>query len=157
MGAFSDEMIRAAVKTAEFSDPQGVQRLLGDVLIKRRDKIGQAYSPKVNPIVHPALDAGGTLTFANAAVDAGVAPAPSGYRARWFTFDNATGDTSPLGESTGSAPRLNGPERLPATPGAFVQVDIAADGGPASWQRPVQAWFKRTADGWRWVGFSRLP
>jgi hypothetical protein len=154
--AFSDEMIRAAVKTADFSDPEA-ERLLGDVLIKRRDKIGRAYLPKINPIVQPALDAAGTLSFANAAVDAGVAPAPTGYRARWFTYDNATGGTSPLGESTGATARLSAPDRFRATAGALVQVDIAADGGPASWQRPVQAWFKRTADGWRLVGFTRMP
>ena len=78
--AFTDEMIRAAVKTADFSDP-AAERLLADVLIKRRDTIGRAYLPKINPVVRPALDAEGTLTFANAAVDAGVAAAPPQYRA----------------------------------------------------------------------------
>ena len=67
--AFSDELIRAIVKTGQFSDPKAEQ-YLGDVLIKRRDKIGQAYLPKINPVVDPRLDASGTLTFANAAVDA---------------------------------------------------------------------------------------
>ena len=56
--AFSDALIRAVVKTGQFSDPQAEQ-YLGDVLIKRRDKIGRAYLPKINPIVDPALDACG--------------------------------------------------------------------------------------------------
>jgi hypothetical protein len=154
--AFSDETIRAAVKTAEFSDP-AAERLLGDVLIKRRDTIGRVYLPKVNPVIQPALDAGGTLTFSNAAVDVGVSTAPTQYRALWSAFDNATGETTPIGESAASVTRLVAPEGLPRTPGAFVQIDVAAEGGPEAWSRPVHAWFKRTAEGWRWVGFVRIP
>ena len=75
--AFSDDLIRAIVKTGQFSDPKAEQ-YLADVLIKRRDKIGQAYLPKINPIVDPGLDASGTLTFANAAVDARVAERAAG-------------------------------------------------------------------------------
>ena len=100
------------------------------MLIKRRDAIGRVYLPKINPVVRPALDARGTLTFSNAAVDAGVAAAPAQYRARWFSFDNATGETAAIGETTASVPRLASPAGLPDTPGAFVQVDITAEGGP---------------------------
>jgi hypothetical protein len=154
--AFSDEMIRAAVKTAEFSDPEA-ERLLGDVLIKRRDKIGRVYLPKVNPVLRPSLDTDGTLTFSNAAMDAGVATSPAQYRARWFSFDNATGETTLIGETTAPRTRVAPPEGLPRETGAFVQVDILADGGPEAWGRPVQAWFRKTAEGWRWVGFTRIP
>ena len=73
--AFTDEMIRTVVKAARFSDP-AAETLLADVLIARRDKIGQAYLPKINPIVDVALDPSGVLTFANAAVDARVGRAP---------------------------------------------------------------------------------
>jgi hypothetical protein len=154
--AFTDEMIRAAVKTAEFSEPAS-ERLLGDVLIKRRDAIGRVYLPKINPVINPQLDPRGTLTFSNAAVDAGVAAAPARYVARWFSFDNATGETAALGESTESMPSLAPPDGLPGTPGAFIQIDISAEGGPQAWTRPVHAWFKRTADGWRTVGLARMP
>jgi hypothetical protein len=153
--AFSDEMIRAAVSTAEFSDP-AAEPLLGDVLIKRRDKIARAYLAKVNPVIRPVLSQQ-MLTFANAAVDAGVAAAPARYHARWFAFDNATGETSPIGESASPAPRIVAPSALPATVGSFVQVDISAEGGPAPWQQPVHVWFTRMDDGWKWVGLTRLP
>jgi hypothetical protein len=153
--AFTDEMIRAAVRTAEFSDPAS-ERLLGDVLIKRRDAIGRVYLPKINPVINPVLDARGTLTFSNAAVDAGVAAAPTQYHVRWLAFDNLTGETSAIGESTASSPRLAPPAGLPDTPGAFVQIDISAEGGPQAWTRPVHTWFKRIADGWRPVGLTRM-
>ena len=63
-------MIRAIVKAGQYSDP-AAEAHLADVLIKRRDAIGRAYLPAINPIVDPALD--GALTFGNAAVQAGVA------------------------------------------------------------------------------------
>ena len=109
------------------------------------------------PVVRPALDDTGTLTFSNAAVDAGVAAPPAQYRARWLSFDNTTGETAPVGETTASLPRLAPPETLPQTPGTFVQVDITAEGGSAAWGRPVNVWFKKTGEGWRWVGLTRQP
>ena len=72
VAAFTDELIRAAVHTGEFSDPTA-EKYLADVLIKRRDKITSIYLNAVNPIVSPRLDANGRLTFENAAVAAGVA------------------------------------------------------------------------------------
>ena len=53
--AFSDEMIRAIVKTGQYSDP-AAEKLLADVLIQRRNKIGQVYLTKINPLVNLALD-----------------------------------------------------------------------------------------------------
>ena len=54
--AFSDDLIRAAVHTGQFSDP-AAEQYLGDVLIKRRDTIGRTYLTAINPIVNPRLDA----------------------------------------------------------------------------------------------------
>ena len=79
--AFTDEMIRAVVKTGEFSDP-AAEQYMADVLIKRRTKIGQAYLTAVNPIVDPALDGSGTLTFGNVAVQFGLATAPESVHGR---------------------------------------------------------------------------
>ena len=73
--AFSDAMIRAVVATGEYSDP-AAGRYLADVLIKRRNAIGREYLAAINPVTDPALDNAGTLTFRNAALDAGVAAAP---------------------------------------------------------------------------------
>ena len=46
--AFSDDLIRAVVKTGEFTEP-GAEEYLANVLIKRRNKIGRAYLPAINP------------------------------------------------------------------------------------------------------------
>jgi hypothetical protein len=70
VAAFTDEMIRAAVKSGGYSDP-AAEELLTSVLIKRRDKIAAAYLPSINPLVDFALARDGQLTFRNAAVDAG--------------------------------------------------------------------------------------
>ena len=69
VAAFSDELIRAAVHTGQFSDP-AAEKYLADVLIKRRDKIARTYLTAINPIVDPRLEPNGRLTFENAAVSA---------------------------------------------------------------------------------------
>lgn len=157
--AFSDELIRAAVKEGRYSDPVA-EAHLADVLIARRNKIAAAYLPAVNPVVDLTLSADGTLRFRNAAVDAGVAPAPpGGYRVAWARFDNATGASTALGaDTTAAGPEVGAPAALPTAPGAFLHVQIAsATGAPEPWTRPVHAYFKRTATGWTLVGFERLP
>ena len=156
--AFSDEMLRAIVKAGEYSDP-AAERYLADVLIKRRDKIGRAYLPAVNPIVNPTI-AGGALTFSNAAVDARVADAPpGGYRAEWFRFDNASGGSTPIAVTTATqGTRLDVPAEVPTTDGSFVRVDVAAVGSPhASWQTPAAIYFTRAGGVWKLVGLERLP
>lgn len=156
--AFTEPMIRAIVEVGGYSDPAAA-RHLGDVLIKRRDKIGRAYLPAVNPVVDATLSGDGVLRFANAAVDAGVAQNPTGgYRARWHSFDNATGETRAIGNATSAREtRLQAPQEL-GTSGAFVMVEIeAVDQAHPAWARPVQAYFKRTADGWKLVGVQRFP
>jgi hypothetical protein len=155
--AFSDELIRAAVHEGRFSDP-AAEAHLAAVLIKRRDKIGQAYLPAVNPIVDPRLDAAGVLTFENAAAAAGFAQAPQGYRAEWFRFDNATSAARPIGQTQGATLSMRAPQGLPTERGAYVEIDIAADSAAhASWAQPVKTYFRRTADGWKLVGLERVP
>jgi hypothetical protein len=156
VAAFSDAMIRALTATGAFSNPRTAPAL-ADVLIARRDRIARAYLPAINPIVDVALSAEGVLTFANAAVDAGVAAPPSSYVVEWARFDNTTGDTTPLGNRAAvPTTRAVAPVSLPAGPGAYVAVRISATDGPAPWAVPVQACFRRTADGWTLVGLDRV-
>jgi hypothetical protein len=153
--AFSDDLIRAAVRTGQYSD-SAAELLLASVLIKRRDAIGRTYLTAINPIVNPSLDASGTLRFENAAVSAGFAKQPAGYRVTWARFDNATGSTTSLGEARGTTTSLGPPRPLPDELGAFVEVAVVAEGSAESaWEQPVRIYFRRTGDGWKLVGLER--
>jgi hypothetical protein len=53
---------------------------------------------------------------------------------------------------------MTAPVRLPATPGAFVKIEIAAVGAPhESWHRPLHVYFVRQQTGWRLIGLERMP
>jgi hypothetical protein len=156
LAAISDDMIRAAIRAGQFDDDDA-ERFLAGALIERRDAILRAYLPAINPVTLPSLGTDGVLTFGNAAVDAGVALPPSGYRAAWFTFDNLTRNSTPIGESSGAGSRLAAPSGLPTSVGSYIRVEITASGGRESWNDPVHAYFVRTAEGWRLVGFERQP
>jgi hypothetical protein len=154
IAAFSDELIRAAVHTGQFSDAEA-EKYLADALIQRRDKIKSSYLTAVNPIVNPVLDGKG-LTFENAAVAAGVAKADVAYRAAWMTFDNATGTTKPLSETRSSTTTVEVPGNLPSS--GFVAVDVAADSATyPNWKQPVRIYFRRDGGNWKLVGLDRLP
>jgi hypothetical protein len=149
-------MIRAIVHTGEFSDP-AAERAIGDVMMKRRDKILRAYLPAVNPIVTPRLE-NNRLSFENAAVEAGVASEPELYRASWFQFDNATGDTRPLSDTSSPTTTIDAPGDLPTKAGTYVLVEISADSKEYSaWQQPIRTYFRAETDGWRLVGLERMP
>jgi hypothetical protein len=157
VAAFTDEMIRAAVHLGEYSDP-AAEKYLADVLIKRRNKVTSTYLTAVNPIVSPRLDAGGRLTFENAAVAAGVAGGSATYRAAWFRFDNATSETQAISETQSTTTSIEAPRGLSTAAGSFVGADISVDSeGHPSWRRPIRTVFRRGADGWTLVGLERLP
>jgi hypothetical protein len=157
VAAFTDELIRAAVHSGEYSDPMA-EKYLGDVLIKRRDKIKSIYLTGVNPIVAPRLDANNRLTFDNAAYAAGVASGPLRYRASWLHFDNTTGETRPLSETESATTTIEAPRDVPTASGSFVAVDISAESEEhPTWRRPIRTYFHRGGQGWRLVGLERLP
>jgi hypothetical protein len=153
--ALNTELLRAAVRAGDFRDPKS-EEFLVQALAERRDAIARAYLTAVNPIADPVLQADGTLSFRNAAVDADFARAPEGYRAAWSTFDNATGQTTAIAETTSNTTTMTAPD-LPSAAGVFIKVELSAIGGAHdSWNKPVHAYFRHTDDGWRLVGFERL-
>jgi len=155
VAAFDDGLIRAMVHAGQFSDPAAEQHLAA-ILIQRRDKIARAYLSSVNPLVNPRLSADGELTFENAATAAGATEAPQGYRAVWARFDNASGDTQPLGDSRAERAALRAPRSLPAADGDIVQVDVTGEGpGHPEWQQPIHLHFRRAAGAWTLVGLGR--
>jgi hypothetical protein len=78
---FPDEAIRAVVEKAAYSDPAATDYMT-KTIIARRDKVVAAWINQVCPIVDAALSSDGTLTFANAAVDAKVAHTTGALRAQ---------------------------------------------------------------------------
>jgi hypothetical protein len=156
LSAMTPEVLRAAVHAGEFGD-RNAEDFLVRALGERRDAILRAYLTAINPISDPALGADGALTFTNVAVEADVARAPEGYRASWFAYDNATGASRPIAETSGGTTTLHAPGGLPGVDGAFIKVSLSAIGGDhASWEAPVNAYFRLRDGSWRWVGFERI-
>ncbi|MGH9383500.1 MAG: hypothetical protein ACRD2N_04340 [Vicinamibacterales bacterium] len=152
VAAISDDMIRAAVAEGQFNDPPS-EEFLAKAIRERRTRVLQMFLPAVNPVIDPAI-AAGQLTFSNAAVTAGVSPDPKGYLASWFTFDNNTGQTTPLGTVKGPDSPLPTPA-LPAS--GFVKVEISAVGGPDAWSKPISVYFRKKGADWFLVGLERMP
>jgi hypothetical protein len=152
--AFTDAQIRAAVHAGEFSDP-AAEKLLADVLIKRRDAIGRAYLQKVTPLTGFAFD-GGALTFRNVAMEMVKLPAPDGgYAAEWFAFDNATRESRPLGKSDSNSTSLKAPPSASIAEGGYLKVAVAArDSHHSAWV-PVDVYFRRSGSAWALVGLER--
>ena len=153
LAAITDDMIRAAVAEGRFGNASDEQ-FLAKAIAHRRVRILQTFLPKVNPIVDPALDRDGRLSFRNAAVDAAVADRAPSYRARWYTFDNPS-DTATLIATT---EETQSPMVMPPMPASeYIKVDISAIGGPEPWTTPAAAYFRRNSGGWTLVGFERQP
>jgi hypothetical protein len=144
---FSDEAIRAIVARARYSEPGATDHIVS-TLIKRRDKVLRAWLTGVNPVVNARLSADGTLMFENAAVDAGVAKAPTEYRFTWSRFDNATGT------ETGAFEGANAPKQLLDSPFVRVSVRATHPDHPA-WANPVTFTFRRAGAQWETVGLDR--
>jgi membrane-associated phospholipid phosphatase len=155
--AIDDDMIAAAVKSGNYSDPSA-ERYLTETLIKRRNAVLRAYLPKLNPVVNPTLDTSGVLDFQNAASGM-VAPESTSYETSWYRFDNATGESFPIGESRSAAvPRIEVPAVLPAATDSFVRVDIRLiNAAYPSWTAPVRVYFRRIDSGWKLTGLYRTP
>jgi len=155
--AFSDDMIRALVKTGKYSDP-AAEKLLVDVLIKRRDKIGRVYFSRINPVVNFSLDPTGTLRFENVATAiSGMVDKPLTYAVAWSVLNNDTGETTPLGNTKGQTGPITGPNGLPKSAGAYVTADVSVVDPPqAPWAKPVRATFRREGTGWKLVGVDRM-
>ena len=101
--AFTDEQIRAIVKTGAFSDPEA-EEWIAECLIERRNKIGKAYFAQLLPLDRFAVK-DGLVVFENLAVKYGWNAAPN-YVVQWSRFNNDTEGKSPLPhETTFALPR----------------------------------------------------
>jgi hypothetical protein len=159
------EAIRPVVEKARYSDPRATDHITR-VLVKRRDKVLREWLNAVTPLVDPVIQ-DGVLTMQNAAVAQGVATPPERYVARWFTLDNASGVTSPLGEPMEIEPaaadaagdgRFRVSTEVPqSSPSDYLCVVVEGiHREHAAWAaNPATFFFRRTAAGWVHVGTER--
>lgn len=155
---FSDRAIRAVVEKARFTDPRATDDLTAKI-IKRRDKVVALWLTQVNPLTDFALSESGELTFANAAVQAGLSTVPASYRAQWASFDNTTTERQLAGEPvTANQARMQLPAGVisAGVASGFIEVRVAAiHPQHPSWATPVTVHFRREKSGWALVGLTR--
>jgi hypothetical protein len=139
---FTDEAIRAIVKTGDFRAPEAEEHL-ADVIIRRRDKVLARYFRALNPLadfaVAAAADPAPVVTFVNYGERARLASV-EGYDVQWFAFDNASGRTDPIG-APARTPSRSLP--LPAARPEYLmaRVRTIASGVPA-WTRRVDIYVR---------------
>jgi len=100
--AFSDDLIRAIVKTGEYSDPEAEEWVVR-CLIERRNRVGRTYFRTVLPLDGIRVD-DGLLRFDDLEVKYGFA-ASRPYTIRWLRLDNASGKLTPLEDEGAAVPR----------------------------------------------------
>ncbi|MEX2262305.1 MAG: hypothetical protein WD696_10155 [Bryobacteraceae bacterium] len=101
--AFTDEEIRAMVRTGEYSDPEA-EKYVADCLIKRRDKIGRAFFSKVLPLDRFRVE-DGRLAFDDLEVQHGFRESRT-HTVQWSRYDNGSGEKTELpGQTTFTLPQ----------------------------------------------------
>ncbi|RPJ58670.1 MAG: hypothetical protein EHM23_16770 [Acidobacteria bacterium] len=95
---FTDEMVRALVRTGELKDP-AAEEYLAQSLIKRRDKIVRHYLAQMSPLDDfeiTSQEGRPAVGFSNLGEISGLGKADS-YEYQWAAFENQTGSLKPLG------------------------------------------------------------
>ncbi|MEJ2109439.1 MAG: hypothetical protein P8Z37_05905 [Acidobacteriota bacterium] len=139
LARFSDEAIRAIVRTGEYSDP-AAEKYLVDTLIKRRDKIITAYFGKVNPLDGFVVN-GNYLEFKNLGQEAGLAREPY-YEYILHDFDNQADQLNAISDRLITRqPRI----LLPKEPGDFLMVRIRTRSQEQrGWRKNVDVYIRMT-------------
>ena len=157
---FSDDQLRAIVKTGQLSDARA-EAYLAETIIKRRDKVGRFWLNQVNPLDEFRVE-GSTFVFDNAAVRLlkGVAAADS-YLVQWHRFDNHKQTQEPSGSKiTSKEPRLDIPSAAFEGPsdgvGHYALLEITTQSRHyPSWARPLRVYLRKNNTGVAVVGIER--
>ena len=120
--AFSDDQIRAIVRTGQISEP-AAESYLADCLIRRRDKIGKAFFAKVLPLDRFSIR-DGEIVFEDLAKTHKLGQTGP-LKITWSQFDNETEKKTPLsGETSFAIPK----EGLTRQATSYYAADICRDG-----------------------------
>jgi hypothetical protein len=136
---FTDDEIRALVRTGDFSDPRATD-WIAECLIKRRDKIVDAWLSPMLPIDRFRIE-DGKLAFDDLAPGRGAAPRE--YTVRWASYDRA-GNATALPEAAGR----QAPSPRPVT--EYLAATIS-DSSP----KPVTVYLRPRAGTLEVVGIDR--
>jgi hypothetical protein len=147
VAAFTDDEIRAIVKTGEYSDQRATD-WIADCLIQRRDKIAQAWFSRVLPLDRFRI-ADGRLTFDDLSVSRGTGTARA-YDVRWSSYDNDHRRLTALPDTSGTKipPIGSGTDYLAAT----IACSSAAEG---ACPEPITVYLRRTGTTFEVVGVDR--
>lgn len=147
VAAFTDEEIRAIVATGKLSDQRAAD-WIAECLIKRRDKIAQAWFSKVLALDRFRIE-DGRLAFDDLSASHG-AGTPRTYDVKWSTFDNDHGVLTPIANASGTTlpPAPSGTEYLAAT------IRCGAEAAQ-SCPDPVTVYVRRSGTGRQVVGIDR--
>ncbi len=85
--SFTDEEIRAIVKTGQITDPPAEEYLV-QCIIKRRDKVGRYWLNQTISVDNFRIDKDSSLHFEDLAVRYGFRQPPPGYIVTWYRYDN---------------------------------------------------------------------
>lgn len=134
---FSDDAIRAIVKTGNWEEP-GAEDYLIKTLIDRRNKILRFYLSQMNPISDFTVT-NGSLTFQNIGVNARLSSSCS-YSANWFEFDNDIQQTKMIGNTQQSAdPKFE----IPASSANYLLAQILSNcEGQPKWKDVVNVYLR---------------
>jgi hypothetical protein len=141
--AFSDEQIRAIVKSGNYSRPE-TERILADTLIRRRDLIAKTFFAKVLPLDNFAVR-DSRLVYEDLGAKYKLLPAAD-CEISWSKFDNA------------AAKRVEGPpvSRGPSVPDAADDSYWAARiESKTQKQQAATVYLRKSGGSWTVVGIER--
>ena len=146
--AFTDEDIRAIVRSGQYSNPAAAE-WIAKSLMERRDKIARYFLEGVLPLDRWRIE-DRELKFDDLAALRGLRPAGN-YSVEWAEFRNHAREHTPIPD----AKSFQIPEQLlKAKPGLYFSAKVTADNGDP--QRLIYVYMRVANDGPTVVGIDRM-
>lgn len=146
IAAFSDDELKAIVRTGLYSDPAAEEWIL-KCLIERRNKIVRAFLPRVLPFDRFRVESG-SVVFDDLGVAHGIQRTGE-TKARWYRFDNRTGSSAEMSAEGGfKIP----PEFFGSGAGSFARLEISDVREPAL---RIDVFLRKSGASFEVVGIDR--
>lgn len=150
---FSDEAVRAIVRTGRIDDPRA-EHYLVQTLIERRNRILSHYLSRVNPLDDFQIRGGSErLEFRNLGTENHLGTAER-YEYTWYLLDNRTGLLTSLGSARTTTQRSVPLPLASQSPYLMVGLRTLSTDRP-DWAREVKVYLSASGGAWRIVGVER--